>query len=112
MGFLDGLRKAFSGGTAAPSASWTYARCRRCGEPLKARIDMRNELSLADDGENFIVRKGLVGTGRKRCFQTVEVTLTFGSDRRTLREQSAEGGEIISQAEYERLLALPAEPTD
>jgi hypothetical protein len=107
MGFFDRLRKAFSGGGAAPSDSgayWVYAQCRRCGEPLKGRIDLRNEPSQADEGDTWIVRKGLLGTGARRCFQTVEVVLTFDSEKKEVIDSEVTGGKLISEDEYNTLL--------
>jgi hypothetical protein len=106
MGFLDGLRKALGGSGRARSGGnvyWIYARCRRCGEPLLGRVDLRNEPSLADDGESWIVRKGLIGSGFDRCYQVVEVTLTFDAAKQDVLQSEAAGGELISKEEYEEL---------
>jgi hypothetical protein len=115
MGFIDRLRKAFSAG--GPGAGrpanlneyWVYAKCRRCGEPLKTRINLANDPSLADDGETFIVRKGLVGTGARRCFQTVEVTMQFSQDKRQVIDRQITGGEFLTLEEYEALASQPAQ---
>ena len=112
MGFFDRLRKAFAGGGSAPADAgtyWVYAQCRRCGEPLKGRIDLRNEPSQSDEGDTWIVRKGLVGTGTRRCFQTVEVTLTFDANKQNVVDSEVVGGNLISQEEYEVLLNQPVE---
>jgi hypothetical protein len=104
MGFLDGLRKALGGSTSSGGdVYWIYVRCRRCGEPLLGRVDLRNEPSLADDGENWIVRKGLIGSGQSRCYQVVEVTLTFDAAKQHVLAGEAAGGELISKEEYEKL---------
>jgi hypothetical protein len=103
MGFLDSLRKALSGSGSGDDAYWIYARCRRCGEPLHSRVDLRNEPSLADDGETWIVRKGLIGSGIHRCYQVVEVTLTFDAGKQHVLSSEAAGGELISKEEYEKL---------
>jgi len=112
MGFLDSLRRALGGsGSSGGDVYWIYARCRRCGEPLLGRVDLRNEPSLADDGQTWLVRKGLVGSGQSRtgtasvlrCYQVVEVTLTFDAAKQHVLEGEAAGGELISQEEYEKL---------
>jgi hypothetical protein len=104
MGFLDGLRKAWGGsGGSGSDVYWIHARCRRCGEPLLGRVDLRNEPSLADDGETWIVRKGLIGSGVGRCYQVVDVTLTFDADKRQVLTGETAGGELISKEEYEKL---------
>jgi hypothetical protein len=122
MSLLERLRKALGGsgeGSSGGDVYWIYARCRRCGEPLRGRVDLRNEPSLADDGETWIVRKGLIGSGLNRaeatsglraetasvlrCYQVIEVTLTFDAAKQHVLESEAAGGELISKEEYERL---------
>lgn len=114
MGFLDGFRKlmggkgsrasggggsSFGGGDA--DVYWIYVRCGRCGEPIRGRVDLRNEPSLADDGVTWIVRKGLIGSGAGRCYQTVEVTLTFDAQKREVLASEVSGGKLITEQEYE-----------
>ena len=113
MGFLDRLLKTLrgGGGGASPSSSstyWIYARCRRCGEPLKARVNLRNDPSQSDDGTGWVVRKGLVGSGTRRCFQTVEVVLTFDQEKKETVDREISGGEFITEEEYDRLVSAPA----
>ncbi|MGB9606252.1 MAG: hypothetical protein ACPL88_10300 [Bryobacteraceae bacterium] len=115
MSFLERLRrvlggqagKSSSGGRSRfgddPNAYWIYAQCRRCGEPLKARINLMNDLSETEDGEGWIVRKGLVGTGANRCFQTVEVTLTFDRQKQNVIASEVAGGRLLTVQEYEAL---------
>ena len=117
MGFLNSLRKlvsgqglqgsggggsSFSGGDA--NTYWIYAQCRRCGELLTTRVNLMNEPSEADDGEGWVVRKGLVGSGANRCFQTVEVTLKFDTKKQNVIESEAVGGKLLTAEEYEALL--------
>lgn len=120
MGFLDNLRKTFGGGKSSggggsrfgggdPNAYWIYAQCRRCGEPLKARVNLLNEPSEADEGDGWIVRKGLVGSGANRCFQTVEVTLKFDSKKQNILESEVVGGRLLTAQEYEVLAAQAAD---
>jgi hypothetical protein len=115
MGFLDGLKKALGGGKPAGSggggsdagdgwAHWVHAQCRRCGEPLRARIDLRNDPS-EEDGGTWVVRKGLTGSGKYYCFQTVEVTLHFDQAKKTVLDSDAVGGKLITAEEYPALLA-------
>ena len=117
MGFLDSLKKALGGGKPSPAggggrssfgdegwAYWVYAECRRCGEPLRARIDLRNDPSEEDDG-SWVVRKGLTGSGKYYCFQTVEVTLHFDHAKKTVLDGDATGGKLITAEEYPALLA-------
>ena len=119
MGFLENLRNALGGqgavqqsgggggssfGAGDPNAYWIFAQCRRCGEPLRGRVNLANDLSLDDDGVNWVVRKGIVGSGVNRCFQTIEVTLKFDAKKNTVIESEAVGGKLITPEEYQALL--------
>jgi hypothetical protein len=120
MGFLDNLRNALgsqksgrksgsgggssSFGSGDASTYWIYARCRRCGEPLKARVNLMNDPSQDDDGVTWVVRKGLIGSGANRCFQSVEVMLRFDAKKQNVIEREAVGGELITAEEYQVLL--------
>ena len=121
MGFLDNLRNALGGqkpgnkaagggssfGSGDANVYWIYAQCRRCGEPLRSRVNLANDPSLDDDGEAWIIRKGLIGSGANRCFQTVEVTLKFDKKKQDVIESEAVGGELITAEEYQVLLEKP-----
>jgi hypothetical protein len=100
MGFLDIFKPLFSGSEAQDKYGYlVYVRCNRCGEPIKTRIDLRNDLSAGDEG-GFVVHKTLVGKGL--CFERIQVTLEFG-ERRNLISEEIEGGEFITAEEYEEL---------
>jgi hypothetical protein len=116
MGFLDGLKKALGGGKTTGAggggrstygaedwAYWVYTQCRRCGEPLRTRIDLRNDPSEENDG-TWLVRKGLTGSGKYYCFQTVEVMLHFDRAKKTVLDSDADGGRLITAEEYPALL--------
>lgn len=117
MGFLDNLRKALGGqssgnraggggssfGAGDSNTYWIYAQCRRCGEPLKGRVNLANDPSQDEDGEGWIVRKGLLGSSTNRCFQTVEVTLKFDTKKQNLTAGEAVGGKLITAEEYAEL---------
>ena len=97
MGFLDSLKSIFSGSPQqGGGVQWIYTHCRRCGEVIKTRVDLRNDLSLQDEG-GYISRKTLVGN--QLCFQRIEVTLRF-DEHRSLIEQQAQGGEFITAEEF------------
>jgi hypothetical protein len=91
MGFLKNL---FGGGAAKPEKRYYIfnVKCNRCGEIIEGRVDLDNDLSLNDEGNGYIVRKGLIGNNR--CFQRIEVEIQFTSDR-TLIEQQAHGGVLV-----------------
>jgi len=121
MSFLDRLRGMLGGagkprggrGGAGGGSSFggedanthlVYAKCRRCGEPLLGRVNMMNEPSQEDD-DTWVVRKTLSGSGKNYCFQTVEVTLQFDRQKKTVLSAEATGGSLITAEEYAALLA-------
>ncbi len=91
MGFLKNL---FKGVAPKPDKRYYvfHVKCNRCGEMIEGRIDLDNDLSLDDEGDSYIVRKGLIGANR--CFQQVEVEMKFTA-KRELIEQQAHGGTFV-----------------
>ncbi len=91
MGFLKNL---FGGGSARPEKRYYIfkVKCKRCGEIIEGRVDLDNDLSLSDEGNSYLVRKGLIGNNR--CFQRIEVEMQFTSDRKLI-EQQAQGGTFV-----------------
>ena len=104
MGFLDRLREVLSGPSGDANIYWIHAQCARCGEPLRGRINLNNELSRAEGGEGWLVRKILMGSGAQRCFQRVEMTLRFDEKKQELVDSQVVGGKLITQETYEALL--------
>ena len=73
-------------------------QCNRCGEQISAPVDLRNDLSLADEEStagHYICRKLLMG--RNRCFQQIEVTLHFDDGHRLIANEVS-GGKFIEPA--------------
>ncbi len=105
MGFVHKLKALFSAGPrsgADPYSHYYYVRCRRCREIVKARINLRNDLSAEFEGDSdsssgYIYRKVIVGRGR--CFQQIEVTMHFDGQRH-IASQEIMGGEFVSEEEY------------
>lgn len=98
-----GLFKKFSKLIKPPTRGdqdvlWISVRCKRCGEVVKTRINLNNDLSAEYDGDatTYVCRKILVG--EKRCFQQIEVVLKFDANR-TLIERAVSGGEFVSEEE-------------
>jgi hypothetical protein len=90
-----------STGDKDDSAYWVYVKCNRCGEAIRTRIDMRHDLSMnygsGEADTTYFCRKTLMG--EKRCFQRIEVELTF-DHRRQLLDRQIHGGEFITEEEY------------
>jgi hypothetical protein len=98
MGFFDSLKSLFGGGGARQDeAFWIYVRCRRCGEVIKTRLDLLNNLALNDEG-GYTASKTLVGN--RLCFERIEVTLTFDENRRLINREILRG-DFITAEEYE-----------
>ena len=96
MSFADRLRKLLSSPPdTAQRGQWINVRCRRCGEVIPVRVDLLNDLSLDYDSGQYTAHKTVVGDGKNRCFQRVELALTFDANRKLLT-QDAVGGDIIT----------------
>jgi hypothetical protein len=75
---------------------WIVVRCQRCGEIIRTRVNLSNDLSpnFEEGGETvtYFCRKTLMGN--QHCFQQVEVELTFDANRR-LVDRQIHGGEFV-----------------
>jgi hypothetical protein len=89
MGFLKNL---FSPARPEKRYFTFQVKCKRCGEVIEGRLDLDNDLSLNDEGDGYFVRKGLMGGNR--CFQQIEVELTFDSSRQ-IRGKTITGGVFV-----------------
>ena len=101
MSFFDSLKALFGGSSSSSKqtnrAYWIYIRCRRCGEVIKTRLDLQNNLSQNDEG-GYSASKTLVGN--RLCFERIEVNLTFDENRRLINRDISHG-DFITAAEYE-----------
>jgi hypothetical protein len=77
-------------------AYWLNVQCARCGEKIKARVDLYNDLSpiYEESGVTYFCRKVLIG--QEHCYQKVEVEMTF-DERRKLTERQIHGGTFIAE---------------
>jgi hypothetical protein len=99
MGFLDKLKKLFSGGTGGSASLLDVTvRCNRCGEIIHGQINLHNDLSVQYDGDTtyYYCRKGLVGTGENRCFQEVVIEYTFDANHNVIDRQ-IQGGQFVQE---------------
>lgn len=98
MGFFDSLKSMFIADSGQEQEGyWIYVRCHRCGEAIKTRLDLQNNLSPREEG-GYIARKTLVGS--QLCFERIEVTLIFDENRQ-LVEREAVRGDFITAEEFE-----------
>ena len=101
MGFLKKLSQLFAGSEES-NIHREYVRCSRCGEKIAVRVNLANELTpQLDESEGaYYVRKGVLGTGKIRCFQMIEVELYFNQDKQPVSRYIS-GGEFITREEFE-----------
>ena len=100
MGFFKKLSRLL-----APSpkederAYWLYVKCSRCGEKIKSRVDLYNDLSpiYTETGVTYFCRKVLIG--QQHCYQKVEVEMSF-DERRQLTDHQISGGSFITEEEF------------
>jgi hypothetical protein len=100
MDFLKRLGRMFSSSGSNDQVDyWLQVRCGRCGEIIKVRINMRNDLSIeyaeAGGKPTYFTRKVVIG--EERCYQPVEVKLTF-DERRQLIEREISGGTFVEES--------------
>jgi hypothetical protein len=70
-------------------------QCLRCGEQIRGRVDLRNDLSIEYDGggsASYHCRKVVMGSGR--CFQQIEVYLNFDANHK-LTDRQIQGGKFV-----------------
>ncbi len=86
-----------SPGRADSDALWVAVMCKRCGEVTRARVDLRNDLSIQYDEAGgmptYFCRKVLMSEGG-HCFQRMEVALTFDANRKLVNREVS-GGEFV-----------------
>jgi len=100
MGFFKKISQIFgSSGRPDSSSYWVAVKCNRCGEQITARIDLRNDLSIeygeGNSSPTFFCRKLLIGEGG-RCFQRIEIELTFDTDKYLINREIS-GGQFINE---------------
>jgi hypothetical protein len=98
MNILQRIQKFFTPPSIPADPSyWVQVRCRRCGETIRARVDLRNDLSQVEgEGDlTFYCRKVLVG--EQRCFNRIEVELVFDAQRKLVNWEVT-GGELVRES--------------
>ena len=102
MGFFKRLSSLFaSPGKPEDSAYWLVVQCNRCGEIIRSRVDLRNELSINygdEDGNSgettYFCRKLIIGD--QQCFQQIEVELSFDANRQLI-DRKIKGGQFVEE---------------
>ncbi len=102
MNWLKSLAGLFSGSGSGGRAYWLHVVCDHCGEKLRTRVDLYNDLSV-DYGESgseitYFCRKTLVGSSG--CYRPIEVALTF-DEKKTMKSHKVSGGRFLTQEQYD-----------
>jgi hypothetical protein len=107
MSFWKKLGALFSPPTGDSRSLWLYVKCDKCGEILKGRVDLNNDLSVQYDGSgggtSYYCRKVFIGSNR--CYRPIEVELRFDKNRQLINNE-IKGGEIVCEEDF--LAANPA----
>jgi hypothetical protein len=101
MGLWNTIKGLLSGSAGGEAHLMDVAvRCGRCGEVIRGQVNLRDDLSVLeyDDNPTYFCRKGLVGSGANRCYQTVVVEYTFDVARNVV-DRRIEGGAFVEEGE-------------
>lgn len=103
---MNFLKKLFGGSRGSDDRQLPiYVMSHRCREPIEGRVDLFNELSGSDEGNDYYVRKVLHTSGEKRCFDQVEVEIWFNGNKQ-VADHSVSGGRWLTADEYAEELAI------
>ncbi len=95
MGFFKKLTSIFSSPTTTSTLYPIEVICKRCGETITGSVNLNNDLSIvygnSENETTYFCRKSLMGDSR--CFQQVEVELTFDRNKRII-ERKIKGGKF------------------
>ena len=94
MGLLDRL----IGRSSERGVLWLYVRCNHCGDKVRVRVNLYNDLSSTEEG-GYILRKQVMDN---QCYQLMHAELHF-DDRRRVSSRDMRGGEFITKEEYEEV---------
>ena len=109
---MNFLKKLFGGsGKNDDRMLPIYVMSHRCREPIEGKVDLSNELSNADEGSGYYVRKVLHTSGEKRCFDQVEVEIWFNGQK-AVADHRVSGGRWLTAEEYAQELAIFNAPPD
>jgi len=103
MGILRKLRTATLGSRddeiRDPTGIYIYAKCDRCGAPVRARLDKAHDLERDFETGGFVAHKEMMdGT----CFALLQAIIRFDAHYRVI-DSHIDGGQLISWDEYQAL---------
>jgi hypothetical protein len=96
VSFFKSLARLFTGRTPGSNLYSLAVQCNRCGEVIRAQINLNNDLSVEYDDKgnitSYFCRKVVIG--KLRCYQPIEVALTFDANRK-LVERKVKDGKLV-----------------
>ena len=107
MGILDSIKALFTSGPGRGADSdgralYFYVRCNACGEQIRVRVDMYNDLAAEYDSKErvsgYVLNKDILGS---KCFKLMRMHLQLDPSRR-LVNKSVENGTFITKEQYEQ----------
>ncbi|MBI5032808.1 MAG: hypothetical protein HZB51_19965 [Chloroflexi bacterium] len=95
MGFLKSLKSMFTA-SSDPNVLWLYVKCKRCESPVAVRVDLRNDPSLDDESDGYILRKEIMDD---KCFTLMHAQVKLNA-RHAVTEKTIDKGEFITEQEF------------
>ena len=94
MNLIKKLTTLFAATAQGGGNTYSLAvQCKRCGEVVRAQVNLSNDLSVEYDQDgkvtSYFCRKLLMG--KQRCFQQIEVMLTFDAQRKLVDRKVTDG---------------------
>jgi outer membrane protein assembly factor BamE (lipoprotein component of BamABCDE complex) len=96
MNFLKKLFSGGGGGATEDRGRYFYVQPKMCPEVVRVRVDPMNDLSQADDGDGYYVRKMASG---HRCPFQAELEIYFDKNRRVVNTDVT-NGKLVDEAAW------------
>lgn len=97
---MNFLKNLFGGsnhrGSGDGRTFYVYVRPKRCDQLVEVRIDLFNDLSMDDTGNQFFIRKTAQAI---RCPFAAEMTLYFDKNRKFINGE-IENGDFVTSDDY------------
>ncbi|HEY3289809.1 MAG TPA: hypothetical protein VGK87_06755 [Anaerolineae bacterium] len=104
--FLGSEGKPNPRADADPNAIILYIKVKKCGAIARVRVDKRNDLSVDDDGESYVVRKQVMDNV---CYGLSELEMHFDGNHQEV-SRTIENGEFVTRADWELQESLRIAP--
>ena len=95
MGLFKSLKSMFTT-PSNPNVLWLYVKCKRCGTPVAVRVDLRNDPSLDDESDGYILRKEIMDD---KCFTLMHAEVKLNAQH-SVTEKTIDHGTFITEEEF------------